>query len=187
MYKLLTSLLIIMVLVLSCGGPKKETPKSVVTNPKFEANIKTIEPMTVITIEKKGHYREAGKTIGELLSWAMAKQIKIIGAPFGIYYDDPTKVVPESTRYEIDMPVDPQTKGDKAVKVKQLPQIEIASTIYTGPYDKVGIKYGQLATWIEQNEYIINGPAREVYISNPAAVSPESLKTEIQFPVKKKI
>jgi effector-binding domain-containing protein len=187
MYKLLSSLFIIVVVTLSCGGPKKETPKPVTTAPKFEALIKTIEPITVISMEKKGPYSEIGKTIGELLSWAIAKQVKLVGAPFGLYYDDPTKVVPESTRYEICMPVAIETKGDKAVKVKQLPQMEVASAIYTGPYDKVSATYGQLMTWIDQNNYSISGPAREIYISNPSAVPPESLKTEIQFPVKKKI
>jgi effector-binding domain-containing protein len=184
MYKTLTVLLIFMLLV-SCGGSKNETQKKPMTV-TFTAVIKTIEPMTVAMIAKKGSYNEIGKTIGELMSWVMANKGNIAGVPFGVYYDDPSKVAAESTRYEICIPVAPETKGDKQIIVKNLPAMEIASTIYIGPYDKVGMTYGKLAGWISEKGYVIAGPPREFYHNNPAQVPVESLKTEIQLPVAKK-
>lgn len=187
MYKLLTTFIVIF-LVINCGGPKKEMPAktTTATTPTFEAVIKTIEPMTVISIEKKGPYNEVGKTIGEMITWVMAKKIKPMGNPFGVYYDDPMKVIPESTRYEVCMVVTPETKGDKTLKVKQQPGMEVASTIYMGPYDKCGPTYEKLTTWITEKGYTISGPVREHYLNNPSETAAESLKTEIQFPITKK-
>jgi effector-binding domain-containing protein len=104
-----------------------------------------------------------------------------------IGYDEPGKVPPESTRYEVCIPVAKEIKSDKVIKVKELPTMEVASTIYVGPYDKVGPTYGQLMTWLTEKGYVISGPAREMYLSNPSSTPAESLKTEIQFPVKQKI
>jgi len=187
MYKLSIAFLLIVVLLIGCGGPKKETPIKPASSAtsEFVAMVKMVEPMTVLSIEKKGPYNMVGKAINELMSWIMVKQIKPIGAPFGIYYDDPLKVIPESTRYEVCVPVLQDTKGEKTFKVKQLPAMEVAYTMHIGPYEKVGETYGKLSGWIEKNSYTIVGPAREIYVSNPS-VPPDSLRTEIQFPVRKK-
>jgi effector-binding domain-containing protein len=183
MYKLLI-LLLLVALIVGCGSPKKETP--VKPTAIIEATIKTVEPVTVVSIAKKGSYQEVGKIIGELMAWIKTKKVNMIGMPFGVYYDDPTKVSPESTRYEVCVPVTPETKGDKQVEVKNLLAMEVASTIFIGPYEKVGSAYGKLVTWIGEKGYEIVGPAREFYINDPASVPVESLKTEVQFPVTKK-
>ncbi len=187
MYKLLAVLAIVL-FICTCGGPKKETPNKPVTTaaPVFAATIKTVDSMTVISIAKNGSYSDVGKTIGELMTWVIAKKIRMTGNPFGIYYDNPAKVTPESTRYEICLPVSKDTKSDNIIKVKQLPKMEVASTIYMGSYDKIGTAYEKLTNWITEQGYIITGPSRELYFSNPASASPESLKTEVQLPISKK-
>lgn len=188
MYKLLT-LVAIILLIASCGGPKKETPvkpATTTTAPTFEATVKTVGAMTVASIAKKGPYTEVGKTIGELMTWVVAKKIMPKGNPFGLYFDEPGKVPPESMRYEICLPVSKEIKSDKVIKIKELPEMEVVSTIYMGPYEKVGSTYGKLMTWITEKGYVVSGPAREIYISNPSSTPAESLKTEIQFPIKKK-
>jgi 3-phosphoglycerate kinase len=87
MYKLLTIVSIIL-LIASCGGPKKETPikpATTTTTRTFEATTKTVEAMTVASIAKKGPYSDVGKTIGELMTWIIAKKIIPKGGPFGVY------------------------------------------------------------------------------------------------------
>jgi effector-binding domain-containing protein len=188
MYKLLT-LVTIILLIASCGGPKKETPNkpaTITTTPTFEATTKIVGAMTVASIAKKGPYNDVGKTIGELMTWVMTKKIIPKGNPFGVYYDEPGKVPPESMRYEVCLPVSKEIKSDNVIKVKDLPEMEVVSTIYMGPYDKVGPTYGQLMTWVTEKGYVISGPAREIYMSNSSSTPTESLKTEIQFPIKKK-
>jgi AraC family transcriptional regulator len=169
------------VLVTVCGKPK---PVEKPALPAFIAGIETIDSMYVASLFRTGPYAEVGKAIGDLMTWAGKNKVAPTGAPFGIYYDDPTKVKPESTRYEICMPVASGTKGDKMVKIKKLDPISSAVTIHVGPYEKVGETYGKLMTWIADNKYEIAGPAREYYLTNPAQVPAESLKTKIALPVK---
>ncbi|MCX7785427.1 MAG: GyrI-like domain-containing protein [candidate division WOR-3 bacterium] len=186
MDKLLISSLVAL-LILGCGGPKKETsPQSTTAQSGFIAITKVIDSMCVISLEKKGPYAEVGKAFAELTSRALLNKVTITGTPFAIYYDDPNKVIPESTRYEVCIPVASSTKEDKLIKIKKLPPTEVASTIYIGPYDKIGPTYLNFMSWLEKNNYIISGPAREIYLNDPSKVPAESLKTEIQFPIKKK-
>jgi AraC family transcriptional regulator len=182
MYKFII-IITILGLVINCGGPKKET---VLKTQEFTAVIKTVEPMTVASIENTGPYSEYGKTMGELFNCTMQRQIMPTGAPFGIYYDNPAQTKPESTRYEVCLPVSSETKGDKLVTVKTLTGAEVASTIHTGAYNKVGATYEKLTKWVAEQGYFFNGPVREIYLNDPNTVPEESLKTEIQIPVGKK-
>jgi AraC family transcriptional regulator len=170
------------ILVTVCGGKPKPVEKPAL--PAFIAGIETSDSMFVASLAKVGPYTSAGAVMGELMTWIGKNKVAPTGAPFGIYYDDPTKVKPESTRYEICMPVAIGTKGDKMVKIKKLDPISSAVTIHVGPYEKVGETYGKLMTWVADNKYEIAGPAREYYLTNPAQVPAESLKTKIALPVK---
>jgi AraC family transcriptional regulator len=169
------------VLFVVCGGKPKSEGKPVL--PAFIATVEPIDSMYVASLARIGPYSGAGSAMGELMDWIGKNQIVPAGPPFGIYYDDPTKVKPESTRYEICVPVAFGTKGDKAVKVKKLDPISAAVTMHVGPYEKVGETYGKLVTWIMENAYVPSGPPREYYLVDPMKVSAESLKTKIVMPV----
>ncbi|MBS4016466.1 MAG: GyrI-like domain-containing protein [Candidatus Latescibacteria bacterium] len=182
MHKFLTIVMIVG-LILNCGGPKKEAS---VKTAEFTAEIKMVEPVSVASLERMGPYQEFGKTMSELFNCTMERQIVPTGAPFGIYYDDPSQTKPESTRYEVCLPVSPEIRGDKLVSVKTLPGSEVAWTIHTGAYDNISSTYEKLTKWVDEQGYLVNGPVREIYLNDPGTVPKESLKTEIQFPVIKK-
>jgi len=169
------------VLFVVCGGKPKPEEKPVL--PAFVAAVEPIDSICVACIARTGPYSGAGSAMGELMGWIGKNQIVPAGPPFGIYFDDPTKVKPESARYEICVPVAVGTKGDKAVTVKKLDPISAAVATHVGPYEKVGETYGKLMTWIAENKYIPSGPPREYYLNDPSQVPAESLKTKIVMPV----
>lgn len=180
-------ILLLTVLILGCGEKKTQpVKKAPPTEPQFVATVKMMDSMYCASIAKMGPYSDAGKTMMELMTWMTKNKAMMMGVPFGIYYDDPAKVKPESTRYEICMPVPIGTKGDKQVMVKKIGPAQIASTIYVGPYDKVGPTYQKLMNWIMENNYEIVGAPYEFYLTSPEKVPAESLKTEVAFPVKQK-
>ncbi len=183
MYKALI-IIITLFLVIHCGGSKKETPVKPASD--FKAVIKTVEPTSVAAIENTGPYTEFGKAMGELYYCIMQRQIKPIGAPMGIYYNSPAETKPESLKYDVCIPVSPDSKGDKLVAVKTLAGGEVASTVHVGAYDKLSQTYEKFGKWIVEQGYMISGPAREIYLNDPSVVANDSLKTEIQFPVMKK-
>ncbi len=176
MYKVTAGIIVIVLtlVVIQCGPP---------TIPGFTAGIETIDSMYVACLSVTGPYSETGTSFAEIMTWFTAKKIEPTGAPFGIFYDDPTKVMSESTKYEVCFPVIAQTKGDEKVMVKKLDPIQVATTIYTGPYDKIGETYGKLFAWIGMNKYQVVGAPREIYLNDPAKVPAESLKTKIAIPI----
>ncbi len=56
-------------------------------------------------------------------------------------------------------------------------------TLHTGSYGSVGGSIGKLMEYIEEKEYVVNGPYHEIYLSDPNRVEEDRLKTIIRFPV----
>ncbi|MBI4722589.1 MAG: GyrI-like domain-containing protein [Candidatus Stahlbacteria bacterium] len=152
--------------------------------PQVEVMLKQVAPMKFISIFHQGDYSQMGKIFGELYSWIGKNSISPVGAPFGIYYDNPEKVAPDSCRYELCVPVEGNIVGDSLVQVKEMGAMEVASTIHKGAYENVGPYWESIYTWIYTNNYEPAGAGMELYL-NPQTQSPDSLLTEIRVPVKK--
>ena len=179
------ALIIITLLIVGCGE-KKAQPVQKPTKPQFVAEVATLDSMYIASLAKMGPYAQVGASVMELFTWLGKNKVTPVGGPFGIYYDNPATVKPESTKYDICVPVPAKTKGDKMVKVKKFGPVLVARTLYVGPYGDVGPVYPKLAEWINSNNYEIVGPAHEFYINDPSKVSAESLKSVVAFPVKSK-
>ncbi len=187
MYKRYAAIVLIIITLLIVGcGEKKAQPVQKPAQPEFAADVKTIDSMYVASMAKMGPYADVGKTLNDMMAWMEKNKIVPSNVPFGVYYDDPTKVKPESTRYEVCFPVPAKTKGDKTVTVKKFSPMLVAFTVYKGPYANVGTVYPKLMGWINGNNYEITGPVYEFYMNEPGKVPAESLMTEVAFPIKPK-
>jgi effector-binding domain-containing protein len=158
--------LMVVAMMVGCGGGEQAPAKAEKpAEPVFVAQTVNLPAMKVASIAKMGPYTEVGK-----------------------YFDNPAKVKPESTRYEICVPVDSATKNKVDKKtgftVKDVPATMIAVTDYMGPYDQVAPVYEKLYKWIGDNKYEAAGPMVEYYLSDPAKVKPESLQTKIGAVIK---
>jgi AraC family transcriptional regulator len=170
----------LVLLCVVCGKPK---PVEKPVEPAFKAAVENIDSMYVASLAKVGPYAGIGPAFGELMAWVGKNKVVPTDAPYGVYYDDPSKVNPESTKYAVCIPVPAGTKGNKTVQVEKQDPLKAAVTLHVGPYDKVGETYKKLAEWIIANKYIVNGPAREYYLNDPGKVPAESLQTKIMIPV----
>jgi len=167
-------------LITACGSPK---PVEKPAEPSLKAAVENIDSMYVASLAKVGPYTGIGPAFGELMAWIGKNKVVPTDAPYGVYYDDPSKVNPDSARYAVCIPVPAGTKGDKTVLVEKQDPMQAAVTLHVGPYDKVGETYKKLAEWIIANKYIVNGPPREYYLNDPGKVPAESLQTKIVIPV----
>ncbi len=155
--------------------------------PKEEGvTVKKTEAEKVAFIAGQGPYSEIGPVFNELYKWLADKGIEPAGPPFGIYYDDPRKVPPEECRYEICVAVGAETLGDSLVQIKEIPEMEVASLTYMGPYEKVAPSWDKIYGWIYKNKYEPAGPGMEIYLNSPEKVTEDSLLIEIRVPIKKK-
>ncbi len=151
-----------------------------------EVSVKRVEGLTVAYVSHQGSYDAIPSALQEVMGWIQQKGIQVAGPPMGVFYNEPGKVAPEKLLWEIQWPIAPREGEGVEEKVKQTKPMEVAYTIHRGPHDQVGAAFDRLKKWIGENGYQICGPAREIWFNDPHSVPPESLKTEVQFPVVKK-
>jgi effector-binding domain-containing protein len=182
--------LMVAAVIVGCGGSPQQQPAKVEApaQPVFVAQTMTVPAMKVASIAKIGPYADVGKSISDLMGVVQTEKLTTSGMPFGLYFDNPTKVKPESTRYEVCIQVAPAAKnktvGKTGFAVKDAPEMMVAATEYMGPYDKVAPTYEKLYKWIGENKYEAAGPMIEWYLSDPSKVKPESLQAKIGVAVK---
>ncbi len=180
--------LMVAAVIIGCGGGQQPAKVEAPAQPVFVAQTVTVPAMKVASIAKIGPYADVGKSISDLMGIVQTEKLTVTGMPFGLYFDNPTKVKPESTRYEVCIQVAPTAKnkaiGKTGFAVKDAPEMMVAATEYMGPYDKVAPTYEKLYKWIGENKYEAAGPMIEWYLSDPAKVKPESLMAKIGAVVK---
>jgi effector-binding domain-containing protein len=181
--------LMVVAMMVGCGGGQQQPVKTEKpAEPAFVAQTVNLPAMKVASIAKMGPYSDAGKAISDLMATVQQEKLTVKGTPYGMYLDNPATVKPESTRYEVCVPVDSATKNKVDKKtgftVKEVPATMIAVTDYMGPYDQVAPVYEKLYKWVADNKYEPAGPMVEYYLSDPAKVKPESLQTKVGAVIK---
>ncbi|HTW90339.1 MAG TPA: GyrI-like domain-containing protein [bacterium] len=177
--------LMVVAMMVGCGGGQKPAPQvQKPAEPVFSAQVMTVDSSMVASIAKMGPYADAGKAVADLAAAVQTQKLTSVDGPFGVYYDNPATVKPESCRYEVCVKVAPGTKAVKLDKktgfsVKEMPAAMVAVTQYMGPYDQVAPVYQNLYKWIADNKYQPAGPMVEWYLSDPAKTKPESLMARI--------
>jgi effector-binding domain-containing protein len=181
--------LMVAAVVVGCGGGEQQPAKTEKpAEPAFVAQVVTVKAMKVASMAKMGPYSDAGKVISDLMAMLEKDKVATTGMPYGVYFDNPANVKPESTKYEVCIAVAPETKNKADKKtgfaIKDAPEMMVAQTQYMGPYDKVAPTYEKLYKWVGENQYAAAGPMMEWYLSDPAKVKPESLQATIGAVVK---
>ena len=122
----------------------------------------------------------------------MAKEMQKLGCIcavpeycFNIYHDGEYKET--NIDVEICEAVTEMKEDSQILKFKRIKEVPVAACVlHKGPYQKLGITYGHIFKWIEDNHYKIAGHPRESYIDGIwNKESEEDWLTEIQVPVKK--
>jgi effector-binding domain-containing protein len=168
--------------IVGCGSQQPaQTAKP--AEPAFVAQAMNLPAMKVASIAKMGPYSDAGKAMSDLMATVEQEKLTVKGPPYGMYFDDPATAKPESTRYEIRVPVDSESKNSADKKtgfaVKDAPAMTVAVTDYMGPYDQVAPTYEKLNKWVAENNFEPAGAMIEWYLSDPSQVKPESLQAKI--------
>ncbi len=157
------------------------------TMPKYEVVLKTVESFQVAAVRDViGKYDEIGNLLGELFGTLARNQVRPMGSPLAIYHDEGFKE--KDVDVETAVPVtNAQMKENGRVSIYFLPTAKVASVLHQGPYNTLSPAYQAILQWINDNNYQITGPDREIYLRGPGPnINPAEYVTEIQFPVVKK-
>lgn len=171
-------------LIVGCGGTTT-TDTEQPAGSSIAASVRNIEKMTVASVTHLGPVSEFPEAMGSLTTWAASAGLQPAGAPFGVFHGSP-ETSTDSVQFEVCMPVPAGTVADSAsgIAVKEFGGFTFAAMTHVGPYESLQPEYDNLAVWIDNNGYVITGPAIEFYLSSPQTVPAESTKTEIGFEVR---
>lgn len=131
----------------------------------------------ILSVRQKINMDDYGKLIGKVYEAIVREHYTPVGAPMSIYHDE--EYTP--TNYDVEVGV-PVKEGGTRIFEGGLH----AMAALKGPYSGLSSVYAKIKEWMDENEYALCGAPFEVYQSDPAQTMPESLVTEVYFPVCKK-
>lgn len=156
---------------------------------QYNVILKELPQVIVASMRKNIPNYEAFNTLYPEMGKYMEEQKVKCAAPgycFTIYHDGEYKDT--DIDVEICEAVSYAAQDSDEVKFKTLEAVKTAaSAIHQGPYSTIGMAYGAVMKWIEENGYEIIGLPRESYIDGIwNKENSEEWLTEIQIPVKLK-
>jgi len=152
----------------------------------MEVKLKKTEPIQAAVTSYVGPYGEVGKFYQAIAKWLGQKQLKIMGPPFGWFYDNPEEVPAHKLRSQVGFPFKGEAKPEGNIKIKKISAQEVLFVIHKGPYSEVGPSYAALFQYAKEKGYIPSGCPMEIYLNDPTKVPETELLTEIQLPIKKR-
>jgi effector-binding domain-containing protein len=148
-----------------------------------DIQITHIPAQLALVVTKHVPMTEIGAGMGEAFH-ALMRHAEATGAQF---VGPPTTLYPEIPRDEVTflvcMPVAPGAVGGEGVDLRELPAVEAATLLYTGPYEGMGPSWERLMAWLGTSGRRAGGPMREVYLNDPDSVAPEDLLTQLVVPL----
>lgn len=170
--------------VLSSDNPFEEMFKLQLEN----WEIKEISPVRVMSIKGEGPYAEI---VGPLIEQLCAEVYSPENQKNGIKCTGPVTAIYTSEEcdetggpVEVALPV----AGTVALKnpsmeIRTLPDTRALTVIHKGSYFNLGMTHKKLYEYIQEHNLKCSGPARELYLNDPAETAEEDLIVEIQYPV----
>ncbi len=139
----------------------------------FDENLEQMWPTVNNYINEKGVKRTIPCLMLYHSGWWDLKQ-------WNILYDEETLDV------EIVEPVTKLFEGNGEVQVYELPKIEkMACIVHNGSFSTIGKTFDTLFEWLRQNNYVADGPIREIYHKGDWVTdNPNEYVTELQIPIK---
>jgi len=153
-----------------------------------EVKVKTVAPLTVMSLSFQGSYAQTEDKLDELIGWVMRAGHPYCGPPMGIYYDDAAKVEEQNLRAEVCVPVAEEFDGDEQVVRKELPGCEVAYMLHQGSYEGTVDAYAKIFEWMKENGYRFReelGTREVLHRIYGQVEKEEDLSIEIQVPVEK--
>ncbi len=152
-----------------------------------EPSIKQVDEFTVAFKVMRGDFALIPQGFGELYGWIEQSGLQPTGMPQAVYLTMPGATPETQAEWELWAPVasgaDQAGPDENGLGVKQVAPSTMAFAMHVGPYDSVAPTYEELGRWVADHGYVVVGPPRELYYSDPDEVPPSEYLTEVQMPV----
>jgi effector-binding domain-containing protein len=174
-----------------------------------EIETREVSGSITFALTTRGPYWRLSGAFARIRGMMAEAGLKAIGAPFGLFYDDPGKTAPEETRYSICYPLAEADRGAALAasglaaahgpaqaalsapesgdfaSVIEFPSGLIATVEYRGPAAESPAVYERLETWVQEHGFEPDGPPREVYLAVPGSLGGGQMHAEVQQPIRR--
>jgi DNA gyrase inhibitor GyrI len=130
--------------------------------PAFEAKVVTTEAIHAVVLPMKGSYSQHPEAFARLAGFLSAHGVTPTGAPFGLYYSDPS-VGEENLVWEIGFPVPAGVTAEAPFEIKDIPAALSAVHVHKGPMEELGNAWGEMMQWVFGNGYQPSVPAIQIF------------------------
>ncbi|MBI5000067.1 MAG: GyrI-like domain-containing protein [Euryarchaeota archaeon] len=154
-----------------------------------EIVVKKREATKIAYVEHTGPYDKIpfDVYIGKLYGFAKENKVMPGFHPFAMYPDDPKVTPPEKLKSEIAITLKGEAVPSKGVKVKILPEMEVAVIKHKAPGTEFPETYRKVMEWVAANGYECSGPCLEIYTKKPTVEGAKTIiYANIQVPIRKK-
>lgn len=151
--------------------------------------IQKFKPIKLAYIEHIGRYDQVpyDKYVPRLYQWVKEKKVRPGFKNINVFHFDPLEKNPLECRTWIGIPVKGDVKSDVEVKIKDIPEMEVADMKFKGFSGEYDNAYQKINDWMNENGYLWDGPSYEVCSKKPKMIDGEMvLSTTIYVPIKKK-
>lgn len=147
--------------------------RKVITKISFDENLEQMWPTVNNYINEKGIKRTIPCLMIYHSGWWDINELNL-------NYDEQTLDI------EVVEPVTKSFEGNGEVRVYELPKIDkMACIVHHGSFSTIGKTFDALFEWIRQNNYVADGPIREIYHKGDWVTdNPNEYITELQIPIK---
>ena len=152
----------------------------------YDISIRTVPPMTAITVEHIGPYMEIGRAFDTLFGVLatrrlMAPDVRMIA----IFYDDVATVPASKLRSRAGVVMSGNAAVDTPLERTEIPGGDCAVLRHKGPYADMKAAYDWLyGTWLPQSGHVPgSAPTYEEYLNGPRDTAPTELLTNICLPL----
>jgi effector-binding domain-containing protein len=136
--------------------------------------------MIYLTVAREKIQDVMGPGIGELMAAIAAQGI----APAGAWFTHHLRRPSDTFDFEISVPVATPVVATGRMRPSLWPAMEVARTVYHGPYEGLGAAWGEFNAWIAANGYTPAADLWECYVVGPES-NPDSStwRTELNRPL----
>ena len=149
--------------------------------PDYEIVMKAVEPLLIASARQVAAIDKVSEASADVYAYL---------AEHGIPWSLPNLIVwhggeyPDNVDAETAMSLAMALPGAGRVHVSTLPGVKtMASVVHRGDYASIAHAYIAIQTWVEENDYRVDGPTHQVHLQYADAADPATYVTEVQYPI----
>ncbi len=152
-------------------------------------NVRTLklEPFSYCSVPYKGTFSELPQALNALVGTMSQQNIAPSGDLIAIFRVYPNEEeIPTSINFDVGFPITAQVWPQPPLQKKVWEHTLVAAAEHSGPYSGLVDMIDKMFDWMEDNNYVQEGPILSKFIEVPSEYNqPRDYRTEIWIPIRK--